>query len=61
MNHQSITEAIEKQFPGKIIAVETPYDFLTITVSKDIVKELIQFLYHNINVQLHKYSYTASV
>lgn len=45
MNHQSITEAIEKQFPGKIIAAETPYDFLTLTVSKDIVKDLIQFLY----------------
>lgn len=47
INPQTIVEALEKQFPGKIISVEYPYDFLTVTVSKDVIKEVIQFLYND--------------
>ncbi|MBL0342875.1 MAG: NADH-quinone oxidoreductase subunit C [Bacteroidetes bacterium] len=46
LNHQSIEEALRNQFPDKLISVETPYDFLTITVSKDAIKDVIRFLYN---------------
>lgn len=46
LNAQKITEQLEHQFPGKILAVDHPYDFLTITVALPVIKEVIRFLYN---------------
>jgi NADH-quinone oxidoreductase subunit C len=42
---QQITDSLETHFAGKIIGAELPYDLLTITIAKDVIKEVIQFLY----------------
>ena len=47
INQQTIIEVLEKQFPGKIISVESPYEFLTITVARDVIKEVIRVLYND--------------
>ena len=46
LNAQKITEQLELQFPGKIVSVEHPYDFLTITVALPVIKDVIRFLYN---------------
>ncbi len=45
LTNQVIEDTLRNQFHDKIISVEAPYDFLTITVSKDVIKEVIRFLY----------------
>ncbi len=42
---QAIEEVLKDIFPGKITEVEHPYDFLTITVSHDVIKDVIKYLY----------------
>lgn len=44
---QAIEEVLNDIFPGKIKGVEHPYDFLTITVSHDSIKEVIKYLYEH--------------
>ena len=45
LSAQVIEEVLNDIFPEKIISVEHPYDFLTITVSHDSIKEIIKYLY----------------
>ncbi len=42
-----IHETLENRFPGKIQDVESPYNFLTITIAHDVIKEVISFLYND--------------
>ena len=42
-----IEEVLRDIFPGKILSVEHPYDFLTITVTHDSIKEVISYLYNH--------------
>jgi NADH-quinone oxidoreductase subunit C len=42
---QTVEERLKEKFPGKILGVESPYDFLTLTISHDSIHEIIEFLY----------------
>jgi NADH-quinone oxidoreductase subunit C len=44
---EKIINIIKEKFEGEVLLIENPYNFLTITVKKDRVIELIQYLYNH--------------
>jgi NADH-quinone oxidoreductase subunit C len=44
---QAIHDTLVNRFQEKILEMEMPYDFLTITVAHDAIKEVISFLYND--------------
>ena len=42
---QAIEELLNDIFPGKILETEHPYDFLTITVAHESIKDVIKYLH----------------
>jgi len=46
LSHQFIEESLNHRFPGKILEVTSPYDFMTITVAHNSIKDVISFLYN---------------
>ena len=48
---EKIINILREKFEGDILQIENPYNFLTITVNKDKIVELIQFLYNHKDAQ----------
>jgi NADH-quinone oxidoreductase subunit C len=46
LTSQFIIDSLNNRFPGKIHDVESPYDFLTLTVAHNEIKDVISFLYN---------------
>lgn len=51
--NEKLTAAIEEKFAGAVQAVETPYDFLTLTVDHAIIFPLLQFLKEEPSLNFH--------
>jgi NADH-quinone oxidoreductase subunit C len=43
--HQKIVSILKEKYDGEILHVEEPYKFLTVTLKKDRIIEIIQYLY----------------
>ncbi|HYG39851.1 MAG TPA: NADH-quinone oxidoreductase subunit C [Cytophagales bacterium] len=48
---EKIINILREKFEGDILQIENPYNFLTITVKKDKIVELIQYLYNHAETQ----------
>lgn len=48
-SHESIAESLKNHFGGKILDVETPYDFLSVTIDHDSIIPVIQFLHDELS------------
>jgi NADH-quinone oxidoreductase subunit C len=48
---EKIINIIKEKFEGDVLLIENPYNFLTITVKKDRIIELIQYLYNHEEAQ----------
>jgi NADH-quinone oxidoreductase subunit C len=44
---ENIISILKEKYEDQILLVETPYDFLTVTLKKDKIKEIIHYLYHH--------------
>ena len=47
LTSQLILDKLNENFGSKIQDVQSPYDFLTVTVAHDAIKEVIHFLYND--------------
>lgn len=45
LTNESVAEKIKEKFPEEILQIEEPYKFLTITVQKDKILDIIKYLY----------------
>jgi NADH-quinone oxidoreductase subunit C len=48
-NHETIAESLKSHFPGKILEVEAPYDFLTVTIDHDSILPVIKYLHDELS------------
>lgn len=53
-----VINALKERYEGEILHIETPYDFLTITLKSEKIVEIIGFLYHNPDT---KFQYLTSI
>ena len=44
---EKITNTLKQKYEDEILHIETPYDFLTITLKKEKIAEIIRYLYEN--------------
>ncbi len=44
---ESVIALLQQHYEGEILHIETPYNFLTVTVRKEKVAEIIRFLYEH--------------
>ena len=44
---EKVINALKEKYEGEILHIETPYDFLTITLKKEKIAEIIRHLYDN--------------
>ena len=56
VTEEQIITVLRGKFPEEIIAVESPYHFLTVTLKKDRIIEIIKFLYEQ-----EKYQYLTTL
>lgn len=47
LTHQRITEKLKEKFGDVILNVEEPYNFLTFTVKRENILEILKFLYND--------------
>lgn len=45
--HDAIIAILKEKYEDQVLQIEAPYDFLTITLRKDKIVEIIHFLYHH--------------
>lgn len=45
--HENIISILKEKYEDQILLVETPYEFLTVILKKDKIKEIIHYLYHH--------------
>lgn len=50
-NQLQIAELLKAHFGDSILSTETPFDFLTISVRKEKIKDVVQFLYSDESLQ----------
>ena len=55
---ENVINALKKKYEGEILHIETPYDFLTITLKKENIAEIIRYLYDNPDT---KFQYLTSL
>lgn len=55
---ENVINALKKTYEGEILHIETPYDFLTITLKKEKIAEIIRYLYDNTET---KFQYLTSL
>ena len=53
ISNETLTKAIQDKFGDAVIAVETPYDFLTVTVKQDSIYQVLQFLKEEETLNFH--------
>lgn len=44
---ENVINTLKNKYEGEILHIETPYDFLTITLKKEKIAEIIRYLYDN--------------
>jgi NADH-quinone oxidoreductase subunit C len=44
---ENVINSLKEKYEGEILHIETPYDFLTLTLRKEKVAEIIRYLYDN--------------
>ena len=44
---EKVINALKEKYEEEILHIETPYDFLTITLKKEKIAEIIRYLYDN--------------
>ncbi len=49
--HEKIVNILRERFEEDILHIETPYNFLTVTLKKEKIVELIQYLYNQKDAQ----------
>lgn len=47
MEQERVIEVLKEKFEGEILQIETHYDFLTLSLKKDKIVEIIHYLYHH--------------
>lgn len=47
LTHQRITEKLKERFGENILHTEEPYNFLTFTIKREKILEILGFLYHD--------------
>jgi NADH-quinone oxidoreductase subunit C len=55
---EKIINSLKEKYEGQILHIETPYDFLTITLKKEKIIEIIGYLYDNADT---KFQYLTSL
>ncbi len=55
---EKVINALKEKYEGEILHIETPYDFLTITLKKEKIAEIIRNLYDNPET---KFQYLTSI
>ena len=55
---EKVINALKEKYEGEILHIETPYDFLTITIKKEKIAEIIRYLYDNPDT---KFQYLTSI
>jgi NADH-quinone oxidoreductase subunit C len=45
--HENIISILKEKYEDQILLVETPYNFLTVALKKEKIKEIIHYLYHH--------------
>jgi NADH-quinone oxidoreductase subunit C len=55
---EKVINALKEKFEGEILHIETPYDFLTITLKDERIVEIIRFLYDHPDT---KFQYLTSI
>ena len=55
---EKIINSLKEKYEGEILHIETPYDFLTITLKKEKITEVIRYLYDNPDT---KFQYLTSL
>src|SRR5688500_9243478 len=48
---ENIISILKEKYEDQILLVETPYEFLTVTLKKEKIKEIIHYLYHHAGVK----------
>ena len=51
MEQEKVIEVLKEKFEEEILQVEKHYDFLTISLKKDKIVEIIQYLYHHVETK----------
>src|SRR5689334_10109718 len=44
---ENVINSLKEKYEGEILHIETPYDFLTLTLRKEKISEIIRYLYDN--------------
>jgi len=47
VEQERVIEVLKEKFEGEILQIETHYDFLTLSLKKDKIVEIIHYLYHH--------------
>ena len=55
---EKVINALKEKYEGEILHIETPYDFLTITLKKEKIAEIIRYLYDHPDT---KFQYLTSI
>lgn len=45
--HEEIISILKEKYEDQVLLIETSYDFLTVTLRKEKIKEIIHYLYHH--------------
>lgn len=57
-SQERVLALLQENYGGEILHVETPYNFLTVTVRKEKIVEIIRFLYEHAEL---RYQYLTSI
>lgn len=57
-SQETVIALLQENYGGEILHVETPYDFLTVTLRKEKIVEIIRFLYDHAAL---RYQYLTSI
>ena len=44
---EKIIAALKEKYESEVLAIESPYDFLTVSLKKEKIVEIIEYLYHH--------------
>jgi NADH-quinone oxidoreductase subunit C len=53
ISNETISNAIAGKFGDAVLSVESPYDFLTISVKPEVIREVLQFLKEEQSLNFH--------
>jgi NADH-quinone oxidoreductase subunit C len=50
--HDTVVSLLKEKYEDQVLSIDAPYDFLTISLKKDKIIEVIQFLYNHPEIKL---------